>query len=689
MIKTGAAKRPEDLRYIKGIGPKRAAALEKLGIKTIQDLFYYFPRRYEDRANLTPVAGLAAGQYATIRGEVLASGLKSKRYVRPVIFEAVIGDATGMIPAVWFNQAYLKSRFQQGKEVVLYGKVDFYNNRLQISNPEFEFVENSENIIHAARITPVYALTEGLFQKSLRLVLFQLMEGRLRSDIIDFLPPAFRDEHHLIELPEAVHEMHFPSSFEALAHARRRIVFDEFFIFEVNLLKKIDRMKARYRALVIPCPETLISEYEAALPFTLTECQKKAALEIAHDIGKPVPMNRLLMGDVGSGKTAVAALALLAAMRAGQQAALLVPTEILAQQHYSNLRQLLKPLGADIKLLTSSTPSDEKEKTIAFLRQGKITGIVGTHALLQEEVQFKNLGLVIIDEQHKFGVHQRSRLLEHNPRPHQLVMTATPIPRTLALTVFGDLDVSVMKALPKGRKEVKTYWISREKQKQVLEHISRKVKAGEQAYFIFPSIEETEKSDLLAAKKEYERLSSGEFKDLKTGLVHGKMKAEERASIMQRFRQGDIQVLVATSIIEVGVDNPNATIMVIENAERFGLSQLHQMRGRIGRGQKESECFLFGEPATDEGKKRLRILTKTHDGFVIADEDLKLRGPGDFYGTRQSGQPLFRVAHPIFDEALLLEARDAAKQLVQKRVIEKEPQWESFKNYLDQMPIHY
>lgn len=690
MKSTGEQEAAGNLRYLKGIGPKRAQALEKLGIGSIRDLLFYFPRRYEDRTQFTPIKDILPGHYVTIKGEVLACGLKSRRFARPVIFEAMIGDSGSMIPAVWFNQAYLKSSLQVGKGIILYGKADLYNNRLQINSPEFELIdESSASAIHAGRITPVYSLTEGVFQKSLRLTLSQILEKRLHLEIQEYLPQAFRQFHKLMELPDAVGEMHFPSNFEKLQQARRRIVFDEFFIFEINLLKKIERMKTKYRAPVFSVPAGFIQSFQDKLSFTLTECQKKAMNDVVQDTSAAVPMNRLLMGDVGSGKTMVAAFSMLAAEKSGKQSALLVPTEILAVQHYDNLKKLLKGFGLSVKILTASTPSAERDKTVAFLAQGKIDCIVGTHSLIQEEVRFKDLGLVVIDEQHKFGVHQRSRLLERSPRPHQLVMTATPIPRTLALTVFGDLDISVMKTMPKGRKAVKTYWIARDKQEKVLEHILKKVHSGEQAYFIFPMIDETEKSDLLAAKKEFERLSKGFLKTAKMGLVHGKLSPEERGAVMKSFREGVTQILVATSVIEVGVDNPNATMMVIENAERFGLSQLHQMRGRIGRGDKESECFLFGEPATDEGKKRLRILTKTHDGFIIAEEDLKLRGPGDFYGTRQSGKPVFQVAHPIFDEEILIEARDAAKLLIRDDLLKKDSSWAALKNYLDQMPIHY
>jgi ATP-dependent DNA helicase RecG len=430
-------------------------------------------------------------------------------------------------------------------------------------------------------------------------------------------------------------------------------------------------------------------QFTQSLPFRLTPSQDKVIGELAEDLSKTIPMNRLLQGDVGSGKTVIAAFALLLAAKNSRQGALLAPTEILAEQHFRTLLQVLKPFSISLELLTSSTPSSRRERLLAELKQGKLSLLVGTHALLQEDVRFNSLALAVIDEQHKFGVYQRCQLLNADPRPHQLVMTATPIPRTLALIIYGDLDTSTLRELPAGRQPISTYWITRAKQKEVLEHILKKVQAGEQAYFIFPLIEETEKSDLLAAKKEFENLRRTVFSDIKMGLVHGRLTKEERDTIMQAFRQGEIQVLVATSVVEVGVDHPNATVMVIENAERFGLSQLHQMRGRIGRGTKASECFLFGEPRSEEGKKRLRILTKTQDGFLIAQEDLKLRGPGDFLGTRQSGEPFFRIAHPVLDEDILLEARETAMVLLKNRTLEQNPEWDPMKKYFEQIQLRY
>lgn len=675
------------IRYVKGVGPKKALAFEKLGIHSIRDLFYFFPRRYEDRSSFATISQVQIGQTVSLRVEVLS--LVLKRIRRMTIFEMMVGDETGTLHAIWFNRPYLKSQFEVGQTLILYGRVDLYQRRLQISSPEYEILEEDEESIHAGRITPIYPLTEGLFQRSLRATLRELVQTQLERNVHDFLPPKIREENNLLELSEAIREMHFPSSFEKMAEARRRIVFDEFLIFELTLFQKIERMKAQHRAYELVGGEERIEEFRNSLHFLLTGSQAQALKDLAHDLARSFPMNRLLQGDVGSGKTVVAAFALLLAAKNKHQAAILVPTEILAEQHYRTLSEILSKFNVPSACLTSSTPSAKRERMIAELKQGKLPVVVGTHALLQKDVKFKSLALVIVDEQHKFGVHQRYQLLNQEPRPHQLVMTATPIPRTLALTVYGDMDVSLMKELPAGRKPIETFWITRQKQSEVLAHILKRIAEGDQAYFIFPLIEETEKLDLLAAKREFEKLKKGVFADIKMGLVHGKIPNEERDAIMRDFARGEIKILVATSVIEVGVNNPNATIMVIENAERFGLSQLHQMRGRIGRGAKPSRCFLFGEPKTVEGQKRLRILTKTQDGFVIAEEDLKLRGPGDFWGTRQSGDPLFRIADPLTDQEVFLEARHVAKKWIQEMKAGGDTETALIKNVLEQFPIQY
>lgn len=653
------------IRYVRGIGPRRAEALEKLGVRALKDLFYLFPRRYEDRSRFLKIGEVTPSENVTLRGEVLTLGIRPIKQMP--IFEMFLGDETGMIAAVWFNQPYLKNQFRVGMKAILSGKVELYQGRLQMNSPEYEVLEKEEeDPLHTGRITPIYPLTEGLYQRSLRGVMKEVLDHFLEKEVHDFLLSSLKQSLGLMSLTEAIREMHFPSSFERLEEARKRIVFDEFFLFEIELLQRLKLQRERQSAYPLSCPDERVAEFEQSLPFVLTQDQRLTIQQIRADLARPSAMNRLLQGEVGSGKTVVAAFALFLAAREGRQGAFLVPTEILAEQHAETLAGLLTPLAVRTELLTSSTPPEHRDKILKELREGRLPVLIGTHALLQEEVQFHSLALVVIDEQHKFGVRQRSRLLQKSPRPHQLVMTATPIPRTLALTLYGDLEISTIKELPQGRQPVKTYWITREKQPEVLRHIGQRVVKGDQAYLVFPTIDETEHADLYAAREEYERLRLEEFRGLTLGLVHGRLAREEREAMMRNFRQGKIQILVATSVIEVGVDNPNATIMVIENAERFGLSQLHQLRGRVGRGGKESECFLFGEPKNEEGKRRLRVLTKTNDGFQIAEEDLRLRGPGELLGLRQSGEPYFRVADLDRDLPILLTARQKALEILKE-----------------------
>jgi len=691
MLPTKDKPRPSEalsnLRYVKGIGPKRAEAFERLGVRSIADLFYFFPRRYEDRSQFAAIDKLQAGDSASVCGEVL--NVRLKPIPRMPILEVTVGDETGVIYAIWFNQRYLKDTLKVGRKIVLYGKIEWYKNRFQMTSPEYELIEGEEQTVHTGIITPIYPLTEGLYQRSVRASLSDTLSRCLEEKTLqEHFPESFRNAKKLMGLREAVQQMHFPESFESLALARRRIVFDEFLVFQMVLLDRFEKMAEKYRSRVLKQGETVLGEFTQSLPFTPTASQTQAMQDLISDLAAERPMNRLLQGDVGSGKTVVAAFALLLAAKNMTQAALLVPTEILAEQHFQSIKKLLEPFKVSVGLLTAATETPKRDKMLAELRQNKLSVLIGTHAMLQEDVTFHSLAVAVIDEQHKFGVHQRSRLLEYALRPHQLVMTATPIPRTLALTIYGDLKISTMKEMPAGRQPIKTYWVDRAKQADLLDHVRQKLADGEQAFFVFPMIDETEKIDLKAAEKEFKQLKAGAFKDFKMGLVHGRVAREEREWMMREFREGKIHVLVATSVVEVGVDHPNATIMVIENAERFGLAQLHQLRGRIGRGTKASECFLFGEPTTEEGKRRLKIMTKTQDGFLIAEEDLKLRGPGDFMGTRQSGEPYFRVGHPLLDEAVLLEARETAHWLKRERRLEQ-PEWAVFKSYLEKIAIAY
>ena len=678
MMSAMTIEEPTPIRYVHGVGPHRAKALEKLGVRTLRDLFFLFPRRYEDRTQFLKIGEIAPCENATLRGEVLTLGVRPLKQMP--LFELVVGDETGIIHAVWFNQPYLKNQFKVGMKVVLNGRVDLYQGQLQINAPEFEILESEEgDTLHMGRITPIYPLTEGLYQKTLRGILKEVLDHFLEKEIQEYSPVSLRKSLNLITLPEALREMHFPSTFSELEKARHRVIFDEFFLFELSLLRRLRLQREKRNSFPLESSPVLLEEFKKRLPFQLTADQERTAQEIARDCSQSFGMNRLLQGEVGSGKTVMAAFALWVAARSGHQACLLIPTEILAEQHALTLLQLLGPLGVRTELLTASTSEEKRSEILKELQAGQLPVLIGTHALLQEKVCFRSLALVVIDEQHKFGVRQRSHFLNASHRPHMMVMTATPIPRTLALTLYGDLEVSTLQEMPKGRASVKTYWITREKQGEVLKHLRERILRGDQAYFVFPAIDETEHEDLFAAREEYARLRKDEFKGLQLGLVHGRVPKEERERIMKDFRNGKIQILIATSVIEVGLDNPNAVVMVIENSERFGLSQLHQLRGRVGRGEKESECFLFGEPKTEEGKRRLRILTKTHDGFVIAEEDLRLRGPGEFFGIRQSGEPYFRVADLEKDAPILQVARETALSILRGDVHLSSPEWGSLR----------
>lgn len=652
------------VRYAKGVGPKRSEALLRLGIETVEDLFYFFPRQYQDRSHFIPLKDIQPGQFFTVKGTVLTTGLK--RIKRMTIFEMTLGDDSGFAYATWFNQPYLNRQFKEGDTVILSGKVDFYNNRLQFNSPDYETLsESQEDTVHTGRIVPVYPLTEGLGQRGMRRALKELVDSQLH-ELFDFLPADLRKRLDLVSRENAIQNIHFPEDSESLERARQRLIFEEFFIFEIALLKRIRRDRSALKAPVFSRFETFLAEFATHLPFKLTASQREVLGEIEKDVVQGIPMRRLLQGDVGSGKTVVAAFLLLLAAKNRSQSVLMAPTEVLAEQHYQTLKKFLTPLGVKIVLITGSTDERERGEILADLRSHRIDVAVGTHALIQEDIRFAKLGAVVIDEQHKFGVRQRAVLLSGELRPHLLVMTATPIPRTLGLTLYGDLDISTIRELPSGRVPVQTFWITKAKEPEVLSHIKEKVMGGQQAYIIFPLIDETEKMDLQAATKEFENLRKGIFKGTELGLIHGRLSRQDKERVMREFKEGRVRVLVSTSLVEVGIDNPNATLMVIENAERFGLSQLHQLRGRIGRGTQESFCFLFGDPQTEEGKRRLRILTKTTDGFKIAEEDLILRGPGDFLGTRQSGAPLFKIGDLVRDADLLRLARKEAMALIEQ-----------------------
>ena len=580
------------------------------------------------------------------------------------MFKVAFGDDTGIIHAVWFNQPYMKDRFKVGQEAILYGKVE-RRNFLQISNLEYEILTGTkDDSIHMGRIVPIYPLTESLNQRWFRTILKITMDNYIDS-IFDILPYDIRSRNNLMVLKEAVRNIHFPVSDVVLKKAQYRLIFDEFLLLQTGIALKRSQVKVDLNGNSHNIEGDLTDKFKKILPFEFTKSQLKVIKEIELDMKSPKPMNRLLQGDVGSGKTIVSLCAIIIAIQNKFQAALMVPTEILAQQHYNNIKELLKNLGVKIVLLSGDLNLKERERRKHMIEVGEADLVIGTHALIQEGVHFKNLGLIVIDEQHKFGVMQRSLLKSKSMNPDILIMTATPIPRTLALTLYGDLDISTIDELPPGRQNIKTMHFEDIKRQTAYKIAEEQVALGRQAYVVYPIIHESEKRDLRGALKMHKELS-GLFPELKIGLLHGRMKSDEKESIMKDFKEEKINILVSTVVLEVGVDIPNASTMIIEHAERFGLSQLHQLRGRVGRGKYISYCILVARPKSDEAKKRIDAMLKTQDGFKIAEEDLEIRGPGEFFGTRQHGLPELRIGNIVRDRAILEIAKKEAFELVRK-----------------------
>jgi ATP-dependent DNA helicase RecG len=572
----------------------------------------------------------------------------------------LVRDATGYVTAKWFNARYLGRILERGQKLLLYGKVTRYNGVVTIQHPEFEVMESQgEERLHVARLVPVYRGTEGLAQRWFRSLIWRLLDAHA-GEVSDPIPDAVRARRKLVPLSVALRAAHFPETEAARAAAHRRLVFDDFLLLQLGLVILRSRV-ARDQGIAMRPGGGLIRRMRAALPFTLTAAQERVWDEIRGDMGAPHPMHRLLQGDVGSGKTVVAALAAVTAIEAGYQVAVMAPTEILAEQHFTTLERLLGPLGVSIALLTAGVTGPERGAVLRGAADGQLACLVGTHALVQHGVEFRRLGLAVVDEQHRFGVEHRARLRAKGEYPDLLVMTATPIPRTLALTLYGDLDLSVIDELPPGRRPVTTVARSDARRAGLYEFIRTQVRAGRQVYVIYPLVDESAALDLKAATAMADRLQTEIFPDLTVGLMHGRLGVAEKDSVMRRFKAGEIQILVSTTVIEVGIDVPNASIMVIEHAERFGLSQLHQLRGRVGRGPWRSYCVLLtGAHPTEEARRRIATMIGTHDGFRIAEADLELRGPGQFFGTRQSGLPEFRVADLVRDAAILEEARQDA-----------------------------
>jgi len=658
------------IRYLKGIGPKRAKTLNKIGIDTIEDLFYYFPRRYEDRTNFISISQLQVGQTQTIKAEILIKGERQSFRRRSFsIIEAVAGDKTGKVFCVWFNQPYLADYFKVGTALVLYGKIEEYAGRLQMNSPEFEIISgDADETLNIGRIVPIYSLPSGITGRNFRQIVKYALDEYL-PEINDSLPYDIRSRNNLLNLAKSLMNIHFPDNLNLQKQAYERLAFEEFFFFQLPLaLRKLS--KKEKIGIAHKVEGDLVKSFIANLPFKLTQAQERVIREIGLDMAKPQTMQRLLQGDVGSGKTVVATIASIIAIQGGYQVAFMVPTEILARQHYGKISCQLSVVSCQKKikvgLLTSSANKKEKEKIYQEIKEGEIDLVIGTHALLEEDVEFKNLGLVVIDEQHKFGVGQRALLPKKGFNPDCLIMTATPIPRTLAITLYGDLDISVINELPAGRLPIKTMHFS-EAEKLPAYHIAKEqLRKDNQVYIVYPVIEESYALDIAGAKKMYVQLKAGEFKEFRLGLIHGRLKQKEQDQVMLKFKQKELDALVSTTVLEVGIDIPNATCMIVEQAERFGLSQLHQLRGRVGRGRQESFCILISDVETPEAKARLAAMIKYNDGFRIAEEDLKIRGPGEFFGLRQSGLSELKIANPLTQLQLLKNAREEAVELINK-----------------------
>ena len=647
------------IQFIKGVGPAKAKLLANLGVVNVEDLLYLFPHRYEDRSQFTPIAMLQVGETQTICGEVLTC--RRNFYSKNRTVEVIVGDKSGRITCVWFNQPYLANIFKEGQEVVLYGRVDIFKKRLQMVVPDFELISAEDRSLNMGRIVPVYPLTRGITQRYLR-KLTDFCLNLYASQLQDIIPDQIRLKHHLSPIAEDIRQIHFPSDAIHQQQAIDRIAFEEFFLFQICVILRRFSIVHK-KGIVHKIDSSLIEQYKSSFPFKLTGAQERALADMSSDMALGRPMLRMVQGDVGSGKTVVAFWGCVAAWKNKKQAAIMAPTEILAQQHFLNFQKLLGhgPFkNIKTALLISSTSAKEKKTIYQRLKEGEIDLIIGTHALLEETVAFKDLSFVVIDEQHKFGVSQRALLSAKGGNPDILIMTATPIPRTLCLTLYGDLDVSVINELPPGRGMIKTYHFPLLKAQAVYQKVRELVLKGTQAYIIYPLVDESEKLDLKAAKEMFVHLQKFEFQGLRLGLVHGQMKRQESDEVMEQFKKHELDILVATTILEVGIDIPNANVMVIEHSERFGLSQLHQMRGRIGRGAQDAMCVLLGDPLTQESKLRLEAIVQTTDGFKIAEQDLKIRGPGHYFGRHQHGLNELKMSNPVTQIEILEKAREDA-----------------------------
>lgn len=660
----------DSIQYVKGVGPKKKVELNRLGIKTVYDLLTYYPRTYEDQSVLTKIADLKAGCQATVAGVIVNVSDRQGGRRGMTIITALIGDGSGFLQITWFNQKYLKKQLKPGSRVFVTGKVSYaYGGRGQFAMSQlasFQILGEADEAETLTGIMPVYGATEKLNQKFFRKIIKELLASEL--EVEEIIAEPIKVKYNLLNRFEALKNIHFPENFTELKIARARLAFEELYMIQCGLLllkKRVQEKKSGVRHLA---DSNLLKQVLTTLPFKLTHDQAKTWQEIKHDMESSVPMRRLVQGDVGSGKTVIALLALVKTVENGYQGALMAPTEILASQHYESFQKLLSDFGLRVGFLSGRLTKKKREEMYALLAEQKIDIVIGTHALIQEGVHFAKLGLVVTDEQHRFGIDQRAELEKKGElTPDVLVMTATPIPRTMTLTVYGDLDVSLIQELPPGRQPIKTFVRTPDRRELIYQYVLTQLKAGRQAYVVCPLIEMNEESDLPSAEEVYDELRFGIFQGVPCGLVHGRMKPAEKEQIMQAFYEDKIKLLVATTVIEVGVNVPNASIMVIEHAERFGLAQLHQLRGRIGRGEYKSYCILVSDMKTENAKERLKIMATTSDGFKLAEADLKMRGPGQFFGTLQHGLPDLKIADVLGDMDILFKAREAAEETLQHK----------------------
>ena len=659
----------ENVQFLKGVGPKKASILKKLGIENIYDLITYYPRRYEDQQNTTPIAELNVGETVNIQGKIVALAEKNTRRGLKLL-TIMLADNTGTIQLNFFNQAYLKKKLKSEQILFVHGKVSYayggYGNLAMSQILSFDIVEKSidDNKDNHYNFMPIYTLPDYLKPKDFRNLLTQVFNEDL--SLIEIVPEFIRKKYNLMDKKTAIQKIHFPKTKQELTTARESLIFEELFLIQSGLLLLKKQHQIKNHGIRFLENNILVNKVKASLPFTLTAEQEKVWQEICIDMQKDTQMQRLVQGDVGSGKTVIAILALVKAIENGFQGALMAPTEILALQHYEKIKDLLEPLDIHVGLLTGSLKTKEKRAILEGLADGCINLIIGTHALIQDNVIFKNLGLVITDEQHRFGVNQRAKLEEKGNTflPDVLVMTATPIPRTMTLTVYGDLDVSFIRQLPPGRKPIRTFVRMPDRRELIYKFVKDEVAKGRQAYVVCPLIEESENSDAVSVEMIYDELTSGYLYGVRCGLLHGKLKPAEKENLLHEFLAGNIDVLISTTVIEVGVNVPNASIMVIEGAERFGLAQLHQLRGRIGRGEYASYCILINRGKNANSLERLHLMEKISDGFILAEEDLRLRGPGQFFGSMQHGLPDLKIADVLNNVDILVNARTEAQRAI-------------------------